>query len=79
MTISMTGYGRGEYLDERYHFTVEAKSVNNRYLDIQVKMPRKIAYLEEYIKQSLKKYATRGKVDIFVKLELGSERHKGKL
>ena len=39
MTISMTGYGRGEYLDERYHFTVEAKSVNNRYLDIQVKMP----------------------------------------
>lgn len=73
MTISMTGYGRGEYLDERYHFTVEAKSVNNRYLDIQVKMPRKIAYLEEYIKQSLKKYATRGKVDIFVKLELGSE------
>lgn len=73
MTISMTGYGRGEYLDERYHFTVEAKSVNNRYLDIQVKLPRKIAYLEEYIKQSFKKYATRGKVDIFVKLELGSE------
>ncbi|MGB5822543.1 MAG: YicC/YloC family endoribonuclease [Proteocatella sp.] len=72
MTISMTGYGRGEYLDERYHFTVEAKSVNNRYLDIQVKLPRKITYLEEYIKQSLKKYATRGKVDIFVKLELGN-------
>ncbi len=68
----MTGYGRGEYLDERYHFTVEAKSVNNRYLDIQVKLPRKINYLEEYIKQSLKKYATRGKVDIYVKLELGN-------
>lgn len=72
MTISMTGYGRGEYLDERYHFTVEAKSVNNRYLDIQVKLPRKITYLEEYIKQNLKKYATRGKVEIFVKLELGN-------
>lgn len=72
MTISMTGYGRGEYLDERYHFTVEAKSVNNRYLDIQVKLPRKITYLEEYIKQSLKKFATRGKVDIYVKLELGN-------
>ena len=40
MTISMTGYGCGEYLDERYHFTVEAKSLNNRFLDIQVKMPR---------------------------------------
>lgn len=73
MTISMTGYGRGEYLDERYHFTVEAKSVNNRYLDIQVKLPRKITYLEEYIKQTLKKYATRGKVDVYVKLELGNE------
>ena len=65
MTISMTGYGRGEYLDERYHFTVEAKSVNNRYLDIQVKMPRKIAYLEEYIKQSLKKFYEQSEVFAF--------------
>lgn len=72
MAISMTGYGRGEYLDERYHFTVELKSVNNRYLDIQVKLPRKISYLEEHIKQNLKKFATRGKIEVFVKLELGN-------
>lgn len=72
MAISMTGYGRGEYLDDKYHFTVEAKSVNNRYLDVNIKLPRKISYLEEYIKQSLKKYVSRGKVEIFVKLELSA-------
>lgn len=72
MAISMTGYGRGEYFDEKYHFTVELKSVNNRYLDVQVKLPRKISYLEEHIKQSLKKYATRGKIEVFVKLDFGS-------
>lgn len=72
MARSMTGYGRGEFLDEKYHFTVEAKSVNNRYLDINVKMPRRISFLEEYVRQHLKQYVTRGKVEIFIKLELGS-------
>ena len=72
MARSMTGYGRGEFLDEKYHFTVEAKSVNNRYLDINVKMSRRISFLEEYVRQHLKQYVTRGKVEIFIKLELGS-------
>ncbi len=70
MAISMTGYGRGEYLDEKYHFTVEAKSVNNRYLDVNIRLPRRINYLEEYVRQYLKKFVTRGKVDIYIKLEL---------
>ncbi|MDO5096333.1 MAG: YicC/YloC family endoribonuclease [Peptostreptococcaceae bacterium] len=72
MAISMTGYGRGEYLDDKYHFTVEVKSVNNRYLDIGVKLPRKISYLEEFVRQYLKKYVSRGKIEIFIKLELSA-------
>lgn len=72
MAISMTGYGRGEYLDEKYHFVVEAKSVNNRYLDINIKLPRRIGYLEEYVRQYLKSYVSRGKVEIFIKLELSA-------
>lgn len=72
MAISMTGYGRGEYLDEKYHFVVEAKSVNNRYLDIGIKLPRKISYLEEYVRQHLKRFVARGKVEVFIKLELSA-------
>ncbi len=70
MAISMTGYGRGEYIDERFHFVVEAKSVNNRYLDISIKAPRKLSYLEEYLKQQIKKYIARGKVEILIRMEL---------
>ncbi len=72
MARSMTGYGRGEFLDEKYHFTVEAKSVNNRYLDINVKMPRKISFLEEYVRQYLKQFVSRGKLEVFIKLELSA-------
>lgn len=70
MATSMTGYGRGEHFDDKYHFVVEAKSVNNRYLDFGIKSPRKLNYLEEFIKQQAKKYITRGKVEIFIKMEL---------
>lgn len=72
MAISMTGYGRGEYLDEKYHFVVEVKSVNNRYLDINIKIPRRINYLEEYVRQHLKKFVARGKLEVYIKLELSS-------
>lgn len=70
MIESMTGYGRGEYLDEKYHFIVECKSVNNRYLDLNMRIPRKISYLEDFIRHIVKKYISRGKVDLFIKLEL---------
>ena len=70
MAISMTGYGRGEYDDDKFHFVVEVKSVNNRYLDFNIKAPKKLIYLEEFIKQQVKKYISRGKVEIFIKLEL---------
>lgn len=70
MAISMTGYGKGEFLNDKYHINVESKSVNNRYLDINIKMPRNISYLEEFVKQNLRKYISRGKVDIFIKFEI---------
>ncbi|MGL5439946.1 MAG: YicC/YloC family endoribonuclease [Filifactoraceae bacterium] len=77
MTMSMTGYGRGESFGSKYNFVVEAKSVNNRYLEIFVKLPKNINYLEEYIRQTLKTYVSRGKVEIFVKLNmLGSSESK---
>lgn len=73
MVKSMTGYGRGEYSDESYNFKVEIKSVNHRYNDITIKMPRHIGYLEEKIKKIIKEKITRGKVDVFIYLDYVNE------
>lgn len=69
MIKSMTGYGRAEYSDAAYKFTVEMKSVNNRYLDIGIKMPRQLSMLESKIRNELKKYIGRGKVDVYITYE----------
>lgn len=69
----MTGYGKGEYENDSYKFKVEIKSVNHRYIDINIKAPRQITYLEEDIKKMVKKDLSRGKVDIFISLEYLSE------
>ena len=66
---SMTGYGLGEFENQLYRFKVEIKSVNHRYNDITVKMPRHIGYLEESIKKSIKEKISRGKVDVYINLE----------
>ena len=73
MVCSMTGYGRCEVADEKHKFTVEMKSVNNRYLDINIKMPKKFNALESQIRTELKKYIKRGKVDVFISYEDFSE------
>ncbi len=65
----MTGFGRGEYKAEKFQFTVEIKSINHRYLDINVKMPRKIMLLEEWVRQQIKKYIQRGRVEVFIRME----------
>lgn len=65
----MTGYGKGEFEDEFYRFIVEIKSVNHRYNDISVKIPRHISYLEDSIKKAIKERISRGKVDVYVNLE----------
>lgn len=73
MLRSMTGYGRGEFANEYFSFKIEIKSVNHRYGDIVVKMPRHINYLEEKIKKVVKEKISRGKIDIFVNLEYINE------
>ena len=65
----MTGFGRGECKTEKFQFTVEVKSINHRYLDINVKMPRKIMLLEEWVRQQIKKYVQRGRVEVFIRME----------
>lgn len=73
MLRSMTGYGRGEFSNELYLFKVEMKSVNHRYNDINIKMPRHINYLEESLKRIIKKKINRGKIDVYINLEYISE------
>lgn len=66
MIKSMTGFGREEHSDEECKLTIEMKSVNHRYLDINVKLPKKLNFFEVKIRGLLKKYIERGKVDIFI-------------
>ena len=64
MIKSMTGFGRCEIADEKRKFTVELKSVNHRYLDVNMKMPKKLNFFESAIRSLLKKYIERGKVGL---------------
>ena len=63
---SMTGYGRAVETVNGREFTVELRSVNNRYLDCTVKMPRSLSFAEEAVKQAVKASVSRGKVDVFI-------------
>lgn len=69
MIKSMTGFGRCEVLKDSRKFTVELKSVNHRYLDVNIRMPKKLIFFETSIRTLLKSYADRGKVDIFITYE----------
>ena len=73
MIKSMTGFGRCEIADEHRKFTVELKGVNHRYLDVNIRMPKKLNFFETSIRNLLKQYAQRGKVDIFITYEDLSE------
>ena len=66
MVKSMTGYGRSVETVNGREFTVEIRSVNNRYLDCAVKLPRALTFAEDAVKQAVKGTITRGKVDVFV-------------
>ncbi len=69
MIKSMTGFGRCEVMENDRKFTVELKSVNHRYLDVNIKMPKKFGFFESNIRTLLKEYIQRGKVDIFITYE----------
>jgi uncharacterized protein (TIGR00255 family) len=65
----MTGFGRSEFSEGQRKITVEMKSVNHRYLEAGIKMPKKLNVFEARIRDLLKKYAQRGKIDIFITYE----------
>lgn len=69
MVISMTGYGRGELTAQGRNITVEIKSVNNRYFDCSVRIPRVYLFLEEKIKSLLQQDVARGKIDVYITLD----------
>ena len=66
---SMTGYGRAVENRNGREFTVEIRSVNNRYLDCSVKMPRSVSFAEDAVKQAVKAAVSRGKVDVFITIK----------
>ena len=73
MVKSMTGFGRYEVTEESRLVTVEIKSVNHRYNEISVRMPRKLGMYENNVRTILKKYANRGKIDVNVSYEDATE------
>lgn len=73
MIRSMTGFGRGESILDGRKFIVEIKTVNHRYGDFNVRLPRKFNFLEPKIKTSIKEFVSRGKADVSITYEDGSE------
>ncbi len=73
MIKSMTGFGRGIYENEGREYLVEIKSVNNRYNDINIKIPRSLMYLEENIKKIILNNISRGKIDVFITFNNNSD------
>ncbi len=68
MIKSMTGYGRAVETVNGREFTVELRSVNNRYLDCSVRLPRMVSFAEDAVKQAVKTSVSRGKVDVFISI-----------
>jgi len=69
MVKSMTGYGRGEYADDKKCITVEIKAVNHRYCDVYVKMPRRYSFAEERIKSEVRDTLKRGKIEVSIAVD----------
>ncbi|MBS6196549.1 MAG: YicC family protein [Clostridiales bacterium] len=75
MIKSMTGFGRSEVQDSEHKFTVEMKSVNHRYLEFNIRMPKKLSFFENAVRTLLKEYMQRGKVDVFITYEDFTKSH----
>ena len=69
MIRSMTGFGRGEFSDGKRNITAEIRSVNHRYNDISVRLPRRYNFAEDEIRKTVKKYVNRGKIEISIGVE----------
>ncbi|MDP4091861.1 MAG: YicC/YloC family endoribonuclease [Bacillota bacterium] len=79
MIRSMTGFGRGEYKENGKEFLVEIKTVNHRYSDIFLKLPRQISFLEDKVRDTVNKSLSRGKIDVYVSFEEFGEDSKSVL
>lgn len=73
---SMTGFGRARLEKNNRCYNIEIKSVNHRYADVTIKMPRSISYLEEKIKKEISSKVSRGKIDIFISFDNNSAEGK---
>ena len=73
MIKSMTGFGRSIYENEGREYIIEIKSVNNRFSDINIKMPRSLNYLEEAVKRKVLNHVSRGKIDVFITFNNNSD------
>lgn len=69
MLVSMTGYGQAFVENENYRINVEMKSINHRFSEITIRMPRQFLFLEDRLKKCVNKYIQRGKVDVFLNVE----------
>ncbi len=69
MIKSMTGFGRSEIATEERKIIVEMKAVNHRYCDINIRMPKKLGFFEASIRNEMKKFISRGKIDVFITYE----------
>ncbi len=76
MIKSMTGYGRCEVADKAKKITGEIRSVNHRYFDINIRVPRNYSFLEEYIREYVSTIASRGKIDVYVGMENYADEQK---
>lgn len=76
MVKSMTGFGRGDYVGVRKKTVMEIKTVNHRYIEILVKMPRQYSFLEERIKRFILDNISRGRVEVYIKMENTKEQHR---
>ena len=73
---SMTGFGRSTYIIDNREYSIDIKSVNHKYSDISIKMPRSISYLEDKVRQTVVNKISRGKVDVYITFENYSEQGK---
>jgi uncharacterized protein (TIGR00255 family) len=76
MTKSMTGYGYGRFSDETLTVEVEAKSINHRYADISIRLPKELNYLENGVRKLIKKRFFRGRFDVWAKVEWPNKNQK---
>jgi len=76
MINSMTGFGRGEQVGLGYHFSVEIKSVNHRYQEVMVKIPRNFNPLEERIRKFVQEKVHRGRVEVYVNVKETEEKKR---